>query len=152
MNALPRPLPDPPRVLTFVIDGEPTPAQLGVRERSGRVTRSPRVKSYRDHCQLLAFLAARRIGWEAIPSEAFDVTLRVFVGSARTIDGDNIAHSFALATGFLFHALIAKTVLDAIKGPGRAFPDDKQVAALHVLKRIDRERPRVEVTIERLGQ
>ena len=131
---LPRPLPEPPRVLRFTIEGEPVPAQMGAVFPDGRVAKQhPRVRSYKDRARLLTGLNVRRAQWSAGPEESFAVTLRAFVGTLRVIDCDNIA----------------KLALDCLKHI--AFPDDRQVMRLLVEKELDRERPRLEVEIERLG-
>ena len=124
----------PPAVLSFIIEGEPVPAQMGAVLPNGRVARKgmARVRAYKDKARLLTMLAVNRARWESRREDSFGVTFRIFVGNARTIDVDNCC----------------KALLDSLKGP--AFPDDRQVIDLHAHKRIDRERPRVEVTIERI--
>ena len=128
----------PPRVLTYEVLGEPVPAQMGamIRGRDGGWVNAKagqgRVRAYKDKVRVFTMLACQKARWEASREAEFAVTLRAFVGTLRTIDCDNIA----------------KAALDAIKGV--AFPDDRQVVRLVVEKRLDRERPRVEVEIERL--
>ena len=133
---LSRPQLEPPRELRFVIEGDPVPAQMGAILPNGRVARkgTERSRAYKDHVGLLTMLAVNRSGWRSRPEETFAVTLRAFVGTLRTIDVDNIA----------------KCALDGIKGP--AFPDDRQVVRLLVEKSLDRERPRLEVTVTRLEE
>ena len=131
---LPRPLPPAPTRYAFTVPGDPVPAQMGVRQLSGRVLTDKRAKSYREHVRVYCMLGIRQSGWTTrTHEESFAVTLRAFVGDARTIDCDNIA----------------KNVLDAMKG--YAFPDDRQVMRLVVEKSIDRERPRLEVEVERIA-
>ena len=134
---LPRPLPESPRELRFVIDGQPVPAQMGVLLRGGGLAtkdkRHARVRSYKDRVRLFTMLAARQVNWSCGPEQDVSVLLRAFLENARVIDCDNIA----------------KAALDAIKGA--AFPDDRQVVDLRVVKTIDREKPRLEVEIVKLG-
>lgn len=124
----------PPAVLRYTIDGMCVPAQMGVLLPGGGIARkgTARVRSYKQRVAILTMLRVRQVRWTCGPEERISVTLRAFVEDARVIDVDNIA----------------KAALDAIKRV--AFPDDRQVVDLHVFKRIDRERPRVEVTIERI--
>ena len=136
LPALPRPLPPPPRELRFTIAGDVVPAQMGAILPNGRVARkgTERVRAYKQHVGLLAMLAVNTFRWQSTREESFAVTYRLFVGNARTIDADNCA----------------KALGDAIKGV--VFPDDRQIVELHVFKSIDREKPRVEVTIDRLDE
>jgi Holliday junction resolvase RusA-like endonuclease len=92
-----------------------------------------RVRQYKDKVRLYTLQAVQVQGWNGRDSGGcYAVSLRVFVGDARVCDCDNFA----------------KALLDGIKHV--AFPDDRQVHELHVFKRVDRERPRVDVMIETL--
>lgn len=123
-------LPVPAR-LEFTIPGDVVPAQMGRLLSNGRTQRDTRAKAYQLHAKYHALMRVRIARWEATREESFAVTLRVFVGTLRTIDVDNCS----------------KNLLDALKGV--VFPDDRQVIDLHVFKRLDRGDPRVVVTVER---
>ena len=130
----PRLIADPPRVLRIVIEGEPVPAQMGAILPNGRVARkgTERVRAFKDRVGLLTMLAVNRCGWRSSQDHVYSMTARFFMGNARVIDLDNAC----------------KSLLDGIKGV--AFPDDRQVIELHLYKQISRDKPRVEVTVERL--
>ena len=118
--------------LRITILGEPVPAQMGCQLASGKVAASPRVRAYRKLVALLTMHAVRRAGWTASRTDSFAVTARFFVGTARTIDLDNLA----------------KCLLDGLKGV--VFPDDRQIYELHLFKSIARGSARTEVEIARL--
>lgn len=139
---LPRPHPEPPRELRFVVQGEPVPAQMATLLPGGGVStkgeKNVRARSYRDRVRLFAMAEINRARWHAQSDDAFAVELHAFVGDARVVDCDNLA----------------KNVLDGLKSVrGRAciFPDDRQVVELHVTKAIDRERPRLEILVRRIA-
>ena len=122
--------------MTFTIPGDPVPAQMGaLLPWGGIATRGQgRVRAYKDRVRLYTLRAVQLAEWDARNGAArYAVWLHVHVGDARVIDVDNCA----------------KAILDGIKRT--AFPDDRQVHELHVYKRIDRERPRVDVVIEAMG-
>lgn len=123
--------------MNFTIPGDPVPAQMGALLPGGGIaTRGQgRVRAYKDRVRLYTLRAVQIDGWNARDGAArYAVWLHVFVGDARVIDADNCA----------------KALLDGIKRI--AFPDDRQVHELHVYKRIDRERPRVDVVIEAMAE
>ena len=120
-------------VLSFTIPGEVVPAQMGRLLSNGKTQGNIRAKAYQKHAKYHTLLHVRTQRWEATAEERFAVTLRVFPSNHRTLDCDNAS----------------KNLLDALKRI--AFPDDAQVVELHVYKRVDKERPRVEVRVERVA-
>ena len=123
------------RVLSFTIPGDPVPAQMGTLLPGGGVATKGRalgrMRAYRDRARLFTMQAVTaHPTWDARHGRPMGVTLACHVGDARTVDVDNLA----------------KNLLDAMKG--NAFRDDAQVVRLLVTKVVDRERPRVDVTIE----
>jgi Holliday junction resolvase RusA-like endonuclease len=122
------------RVLKFVVPHEPVPKQLGVvMGRGRRVYKGARVAGFEMTVRTYCLRETMRCGWRAKNEERFAVELVVFVADLRRTDCDNLA----------------KSILDGLKTV--AFPDDSQVTDLLVRKRVDHEKPRVEITITRLS-
>jgi Holliday junction resolvase RusA-like endonuclease len=117
-------------ILAFTVPGDPVPAQMGRIGIGGKILVSGRVKGYRDKVRLHTRMHVQKQDWQRGDASArYAVTLRCFVEDNRVIDCDNLA----------------KCILDGIKR--EAFHDDRQVVDLHVFKRVDRERPRVEIEV-----
>lgn len=122
-------------VFRLTVDGEPTPSQMPTLLPNGQILVDKRVAKYQKNVALLARLAAMRAQWTNPAAETpLELTARFYVGNARTVDGDNLL----------------KAAADSLKRV--VFPDDKQIMNYHIYKRIDRAKPRTEVTIACLAE
>lgn len=123
----------PPSELHVTVPGEPVPTQPAAVV-NGRVATKGRGRQteYRERVRIYTMLAVNKCHWRSTSNETYSVVMRAFVGNSRTIDVDNIA----------------KGALDGLKTI--AFPDDRQVVDLRVVKALDATRPRLEVTVVRL--
>ena len=121
--------------ISFTVPGNPIP------KARPRVTFQPGRKP-------TAYTPARTKGWEATVADVarlamggrepvegpVELTLRFYRRDRRRVDGDNMT----------------KAVFDALQG--RVFENDDQVVACHWYKRVDRDRPRVEVVVGEVGE
>ena len=121
--------------LSFVANVEPVPKSrprtVSVKDRAGRVRRvstytPKRCKDFERDLSLYAFRAISAAWDKAGP---FTVRLDFYCRTARRVDLDNLC----------------KAVLDALNGI--VWNDDCDVTQLSAAKDIDRENPRVEVTV-----
>lgn len=116
--------------ISYTIFGDPLPMPRA-RINRGRACAPPaRILEAKERHREATELA-RPGGWDL--EGVFAVYVLAYRGTARACDVDNLS----------------KLVLDAIKG--HAFRDDSLVQTLHVEKRIDRDDPRTEVRVVRLG-
>ena len=136
--------------LCFTVDGAPVGWQrTGFRPAGGMQTRffTPKaVKEYQDKI----WLAARLAGFRGDPwTGPVAVRVVIYLADARRRDVDNYAKQ-------VLDALNSKPARPARgKSPARPpvprlFKDDSQVVDLHLLKRIDRAQPRLEVELEQV--
>ena len=119
-------------MIAFTVPGAPVPWQRTATHAGRRLT-PKRQRDYQRHvkaCALEAHLRSASRGYPMCRSDRFAVELRVYSQDKRARDVDNLA----------------KTVLDACTGV--IWLDDAQIDALAVVRRIDREQPRVEVEVE----
>lgn len=120
---------------SFTVMGPPVPLARTrtVRTTSGKhVTFTPKRSGKYEECVRNHAMAARGRNWTT--AGAFAVWIHAYFQDGRVRDADNLA----------------KAVLDAMNKV--IYRDDSQVSELHVYKRVDHERPRVEITIERRGE
>lgn len=110
---------------TFVVPGPPVPLQRARRGAGGRFYTPRASKVYKDKVGWLA----RQAGVRCLKGPV-RLTVAVWVPDARRRDVDNVA----------------KACMDALTGI--AWQDDSQVSRLVVTRQLDRERPRVVVTVE----
>ena len=140
------------RSVRFDVIGKPQPKQRARRGKSGRWYTPTATQEFEAHVMRTSLLVAAGQGMRALPCGKPDgarfaffdgpveVTLAVFFPDARKRDVDNVG----------------KSVLDGMqlgRRKGTALlADDDQVQRLVVSKAIDRDRPRVEVTVRELGE
>lgn len=119
---------DPPAPATFTVYGRALSMNHAYpTNRSGRRFSSPALKKWKAVVASAAWAAkVRRAGGPV------SVRATVYFPSRRG-DLDNVA----------------KPLLDALKGI--AYIDDRQVEELHLVRALDRERPRVEVSVTERG-
>lgn len=117
--------------LAFVIPGPPQPKERPRVGKRGHVYTPRRTSSYEGKARVNALAAVASCRWRREPGSRYAVDLAVYFPDARRRDLDNVA----------------KAVLDACDGV--AFADDAEVDELHVVRAVDRERPRVEVSVRR---
>lgn len=117
-------------VFSFCVEGPPVPWKRAIPYALGRAIKDERTRAYQ---RLIATVASLRVppGWRKDGGFAVDVL--VFLKSTRRGDKDNYE----------------KNVLDALKGI--AYVDDRQVDDGRTQKILDKARPRVEVTVRRVG-
>lgn len=121
---------DPLGVVEFTVPGEPKP--------KGR----PRFGRGRAYTPDATRRAEEAIRWEAIVAMhrrliirgPVTVTLRFYLSTARRVDSDNLAK-------------LATDAMNTI-----VYADDSQITSLHIDKRVDRERPRTEITVRPIGE
>jgi Holliday junction resolvase RusA-like endonuclease len=118
-------------VLAFVVPGPPQPKERPRVGRRGHVYTPRRTSSYEATVRAHALAAVGRAAWRRVPGARYSVTLDVYFPDARRRDLDNAC----------------KSILDACNGV--AFADDSEVDELHVVRAVDRARPRVEVSVRR---
>lgn len=127
------------RELSFTVIGKPQPKERARRDpRSGRWFTPKATRAYEKLVRETAYIAAGRARFLPI-TRACEVTMRIFWPDRRRRDGDNVV----------------KSILDGLQPQKRRgspygwglFADDSQVTRHTVEEAIDRERPRVEVTV-----
>ncbi len=125
----------PGRAVSFTVEGNPIP-----KERPRVILRPGR--------RATAYTPQRTRAWEGYVGDVarlamagrppltgpVELTLRIWRATAARADGDNIL----------------KGVSDALNGI--VWEDDSQIVTCHWYKAIDRDRPRVEVLVEGLGE
>lgn len=140
----------PVREVRFDVIGKPVP-KARPRMARGRIYTPRTTVAYEAHVMRTALLAAAGAGMRAAPVGKADaarfaffagpvaVELRVFFPDRRRRDLDNATKS-----------LLDGMQLGRRKGTA-LLADDDQVVDLHVTKAVDRERPRVEVTVREVA-
>lgn len=124
--------PEAPVSWTFHVMGQPVPWQ----RTGGKGTRRFTPKRTRDYERTVSEIALirRPFGWPHQSKDVlFGMVVRVFHGDRRRRDNDNCV----------------KAIKDALNGV--AYVDDHQVQKTYVEWTLDRENPRAEVTLVRLG-
>ncbi len=119
--------------LVFVVQGSPQPKERPRIGKRGHVYTPHRTSSYEQTVRVHALRAVASSGWRREPGARYAVTLGVYFPDEKRRDLDNAC----------------KAVLDGCNGT--AFADDSEVHEVHMVRAVDRERPRVEVRVSRLG-
>lgn len=119
--------------LQFSVPGQPVPKGRPRLGAHGSTFTPSRTKHYEDAVKLLCRLAANQCRWRPTADLRYSVSLMFFTATARRKDIDNLT----------------KAILDAMNH--EAYKDDSQVDELHVYRRRDDTRPRVEVVVAVLG-
>lgn len=115
-------------MITMTIDVEPVPWHRA--EKSGRRTfQSDKDRHYQFLLARVASMAIARAQYKWLRDGEMSICIRAYRSTLRRCDVDNVA----------------KNVMDALTEI--AYKDDSQVSSLHVVRDIDRERPRVEIVI-----
>jgi len=131
-----------PNYLEFSVEGNPVPKARPVTrfKDGGRVrTFTPRTTEAWEAA--VAFAANRAMHGSDPLHGNLAITLRFYRKDRAACDLDNLA----------------KAVLDAVQARpdapfGICFLDDRQIVELHLYKSTDRDRPRVEVTVQQIIQ
>jgi crossover junction endodeoxyribonuclease RusA len=119
-------------VLAFVVPGPPQPKERPRTGARGNVYTPRSTRRYEETVRVHALAAVARTSWRTgVRGARYAVALAVYFPDERRRDLDNAC----------------KAVLDACNGV--AFSDDSEVDELHVVRGIDRVRPRVEVNVRR---
>ena len=116
--------------ITFEVPGSPVPKQRARRGRSGRWYTPQATRSYEAKVGWMAKAA----GIHAPHDGPVGLKVRLWFPDRRRRDADNVV----------------KAIMDALNG--LAYSDDSQVIELFVSRQIDRQRPRAEVTVERISE
>ncbi len=124
---------DLPAALVFVVPGPPQPKERPRTGKRGNVYTPDGTRSYEQTVRVHALRAVASCGWQREPADRYTVTLAVYFPDERRRDLDNVC----------------KAVLDGCNGV--AFADDSEVDEVHMVRAVDRERPRIEVRVSRLG-
>lgn len=119
--------------LAVIIEGRCVPWQRGATYQGRRLTPKAQ-REYQRAVRWAGMCALAERGGPWPDRSRFAVELVVYEPDARRRDLDNQA----------------KTVLDAMNGV--VWADDSQIDALTVVRRLDRERPRVEVLVAALRE
>lgn len=112
----------------FVVPGPVVPWQRASSVGTRRYT-SAKQRAYQRTVRLVAMAARPRGPWLPSKAQRYRVDVEAYLPDERRRDLDNVA----------------KTILDALNGV--LYLDDSQVVTLLVATHVDRERPRVEVTV-----
>jgi crossover junction endodeoxyribonuclease RusA len=115
--------------LSFTIPGAPHGKERPRLGKDGHVYTPKTTRTYEHAVKMHALVATHRARWRPTPEAKFAVTMRVYFATERRADVDNVM----------------KAVSDAMNGV--VYPDDSLIAEMHMYKSLDRERPRVEVTV-----
>lgn len=118
--------------LSFTVPGPPQPKERPRRGKGGIFYTPGATRAYEETLKLLALQAVRatRGGWPLATRAPIAVTLHVHFPDKQRRDLDNVIKCLGDgANGVVWH-------------------DDSQIAEWHIYKRIDREKPRLEVSVE----
>ena len=115
---------------TFEVPGCPVPKQRARRGRHGRWYTPQATRSY----EAKVGWAAKAAGLHAPHNGLVGLKVRLWFPDRRRRDVDNVV----------------KAIMDALNG--LAYSDDSQVIELFVSRQVDRQRPRAEVTVERISE
>jgi Holliday junction resolvase RusA-like endonuclease len=117
--------------LRFVVNGPPVPYQRVVPRAGGRSYQPENAKAYQGHVATVARAAAHNAKWQR-PGKHSPLVLRVEVFRVRRV-GD--------LSNFV------KIVEDGINDAEMVWQDDRLVEAIVARMHVDKEHPRVEVTL-----
>jgi crossover junction endodeoxyribonuclease RusA len=119
--------------LAFVVPGPPQPKERPRIGKRGHVFTPHRTGRYEGVVRLHAQAAASRARWRPSKGTRYAVSILAVFGDARRRDLDNVC----------------KSVTDALNGV--AYLDDSEVDEVHMVRALDRARPRVEVRVTMLA-
>jgi len=118
-----------PGELRIIVPGPPRSKGRPRLAANGGTYTPKTTRSYELHVRTCALAASMRCSWRRSAEHRYAVTVALYMPNERRVDLDNLA----------------KSQLDALNW--LIFVDDSQIDELHVYKRIDREKPRAEVTV-----
>jgi Holliday junction resolvase RusA-like endonuclease len=121
------------RSITFVVRGPPVPKARARAGKNGAHYTPRETRDYEMHCKVTALGACLKGAWP-VADGPVAVTIRCYFPDARRRDLDNCA----------------KSATDACNGV--LWVDDSQIRDLHVHGAIDREWPRLEMTVRTMGE
>lgn len=119
--------------IAFVVPGPVVPWQRAASVGTRRFT-STKQRGYQASVRMHALAARPRGPWLPSKAQRYRVDVEAYLPDERRRDLDNVA----------------KTILDALNGV--LYLDDSQVTTLLVATHVDRERPRVEVTVAEVAR
>ena len=123
-------MPSEPNRLHFVIEGPPRPKGRPRMGANGNVYTPDATRAYELSVRMYALQAVRASGWKlSNPTARFAVWLHAYFASSRRIDLDNVLKCADGANGIIWK-------------------DDSQIDEVHAYRRIDKDNPRLEVTVE----
>lgn len=115
--------------LYFTVPGIPQPKERPRKGKGGHFYTPRSTGRFEADLRVYALAAIRRSGWPLATDKRVAVWLWAYFPDERRRDLDNVAKCLDGGNGILWH-------------------DDSQIHELHVYKRYDREKPRLEVTVE----